>query len=119
MNLAEVLKTDPKAKILVYAGYDHIHEGTLTDWKKMAQFFKEFTNIDPLTISQTRHVEQYYVELETDEVRTVNRFESFSNPLVALNNGKLYNTYFLPLQGYLVIAQLCYNYSLYLSICLH
>lgn len=88
VNLAKLLKTDPDAKLLVDAGYDHIHENTRTSWKKMAQFFKEMTNIDPLTISQTRHIERYYSQFETDEFLTVNKFVSFSfsKPVVALKN---------------------------------
>jgi hypothetical protein len=83
VNLAKLLETDPEAKLLVYAGYDHIHENTRTGWKKMAQFFKEMTSIDPLTISQVRHIERYYSEFETDEFQTVNKFVSFSTPVVA------------------------------------
>ncbi|MDR2273893.1 MAG: hypothetical protein LBF27_23500 [Sphingobacterium sp.] len=54
----------------------------------MAQFFKEITNIDPLTISQTRHIERYYPQFETDEFLTINKFVSFSfsKPVVALKD---------------------------------
>ncbi|MGE8424955.1 MAG: hypothetical protein ACN6PI_19120, partial [Sphingobacterium siyangense] len=97
VNLAKLLKTDPDAKLLVYAGYDHIHENTRTNWKKMAQFFKEMTNIDPLTISQTRHIERYYSQFETDEFLTVNKFVSFSfsKPVVALKDGTAWHDDFV------------------------
>ena len=95
VNLAKLLKTDPQAKLLVYAGYDHIHEGSRTDWKKMAQFFKDLTSIDPLTISQTRHIEQYHPEFETGEFRAVNQFVAFTEPLVALTADSIWHDDFV------------------------
>ncbi|MFU1857340.1 hypothetical protein ACK8HY_10005 [Sphingobacterium sp. NGMCC 1.201703] len=94
-NLASVLKNDPDAKILVYAGYDHIQEETQNKWKKMAHFFREMTNIDPLTISQSKHIEQYHPELETAEFRTVHKFGSFNDPVVALKNDTAWHDKFV------------------------
>jgi hypothetical protein len=66
-NLVErILKDDPKARILIHAGYAHIDEsgadrvGAIT----MAQRFKETTGIDPLTIEQTEMTEHNSRELE-------------------------------------------------------
>ena len=95
VNLAKILKTDPDTKILVYAGYDHIYEGSKTDWKKMAQFFKDMTNINPLTISQTQHIEQYHPELETGQFRIVNQLDSFSDPVIALKNDSAWHDKFV------------------------
>jgi len=50
-NIAEIYKSDPDAKIFVYAGIAHITEGGTTK-KWMAEYFKEITGIDPLTIDQ-------------------------------------------------------------------
>lgn len=95
VNLARVLKNDPDAKLLVYAGYDHIHEGTQNDWKKMAQFFRDMTNINPLTISQSKHTEQYHPEFETAEFRAANQFGSFNDPVVALKNDTAWHDKFV------------------------
>lgn len=66
-NLIErVLKIDPKARLLVHAGYAHIDEagadrvGATT----MAQRFKESTGIDPFTIEQTEMTEHSSREFE-------------------------------------------------------
>jgi hypothetical protein len=49
-----ILRADPKARIVVHAGHDHIDEsGTLAGAKPMAVRFRELTVIDPLTVDQT------------------------------------------------------------------
>ena len=65
-NLVErILKDNPKAKILVHAGYDHIDEtGELVGAKTMAQRLKQMTGIDPLTIDQTEMTEHSAPEYE-------------------------------------------------------
>lgn len=59
-NLFErALKDNPKAKLLVHAGYSHIDEsGMKTGAITMAQRFKELTRIDPFTIDQTAMTER-------------------------------------------------------------
>lgn len=57
-NLVErVLSRDPKAKIFMYVGYDHVMEkagtGTFADQAWMAAVLRQRTGIDPLTIDQT------------------------------------------------------------------
>jgi len=86
VKLAGILKSDPKAKLLVYAGYDHIHEGSETSWKKMAQFFKEFTGIDPYTVELTRQVEHLYPQLNHKEFAAVNKFKHITKPVIALKD---------------------------------
>ncbi|MGB3065800.1 hypothetical protein [Sphingobacterium thalpophilum] len=95
VNLTNVLKAHPQAKVLVYAGYDHIQEGSQTNWKKMAQFFKDLTKINPLTVSQTRHIERYHKQFETVEYGTLSKFESIRQPVVAIQNGKAWHDKFV------------------------
>lgn len=59
-NLFErIVKDNPKAKVLVHAGYSHIEEsGSLVGAPTMAQRFKEMTGIDPLTIDQAEMSER-------------------------------------------------------------
>jgi len=55
--LKRVLTSDPKAKIFMYVGYDHLKEkpgtGTGADQAWMAAVLRQRTGIDPLTIDQT------------------------------------------------------------------
>jgi len=50
-NLMKIYDGDPNAKVFVYAGWRHIVElGQQKTW--MAEYFKNYTGIDPLTINQ-------------------------------------------------------------------
>lgn len=58
-NLKErIFDIDPKAKVLVHAGYDHIMEKEHFGLDMMAKCFKELTGIDPLTIDQVGLMEK-------------------------------------------------------------
>ena len=57
-KLAEVIENDPKAKILVHAGIDHILEEPTKNGKRMAVYFKEITGINPLTINQVEIIDK-------------------------------------------------------------
>lgn len=50
-NIAKIFDQNSKAKIFVYVGHSHIEKGN-NGKKWMAQYFKEQTNIDPITINQ-------------------------------------------------------------------
>ncbi|NUO73451.1 MAG: hypothetical protein HOQ10_12155 [Frateuria sp.] len=54
-NLYErVFKHDPRARLVVDAGYAHIQEsGVYLGGRSMAQYFRKLTGIDPLTVEQT------------------------------------------------------------------
>jgi hypothetical protein len=87
-NLVErILKDDPKARILVHAGYAHIDEfgadrvGAIT----MAQRFKETTGIDPLTIEQTEMSEHSAREFEHPLYRHVVERGLVARPAVFRN----------------------------------
>ncbi|MDN5288401.1 MAG: hypothetical protein JWR38_4675 [Mucilaginibacter sp.] len=88
INLTRFLKKNTQGKLLVYAGYGHIHEGSDDGWKTMAQYFKEFTKIDPFTIDLTRQIEHYYPQLESKEFTAVNRLKKIKEPVIALQNNK-------------------------------
>ncbi|MEI9944786.1 MAG: hypothetical protein WDN26_11255 [Chitinophagaceae bacterium] len=53
VNIYNVIKNDPNAKILVHAGYGHISEEPIADYKPMAWWFKKLSGIDPFTVDQT------------------------------------------------------------------
>jgi tetratricopeptide (TPR) repeat protein len=56
-NLACIFKADPKAKLVVLAGFAHINEGE-SDWVPggmMARRFRGLTGIDPLSVDTAMH----------------------------------------------------------------
>lgn len=64
-NIAtRVFDIDSGAKVLVHAGYDHIRESRTDNWAPMAHFLRQFTGLDPLTVSQTAYSERSRPELE-------------------------------------------------------
>jgi hypothetical protein len=87
-NLVErILKPNPKAKVLVHAGYDHINEtGEIAGAKTMAQRLKEMTGIDPLTIDQTVMTEHSTPEFEQPLYRYVIEKKRLSEPTVFQND---------------------------------
>jgi hypothetical protein len=58
-----ILKADPKAKVLVHAGYGHVAKSG-SPMKMMASYFHEMTGIDPLAINQVLMTEHSAPELE-------------------------------------------------------
>lgn len=68
-KLKKILKDDPEAKMFVYAGIDHILEKNEKK-KRMAEYFTELTNINPLTIDQ--------VELVSDSVQKIALYDAQS-----------------------------------------
>jgi hypothetical protein len=58
-NIKKVFEKDIHAKMLIYCGYDHIFEAEETSiGKPMAQYLKEITGINPLTIDQVEMTEK-------------------------------------------------------------
>ena len=63
-NIKSIFDKNPKAKVFVYAGIDHILEKSSDDSsKRMAEIFKKQTGIDPLTIDQVELVSNTKNEL--------------------------------------------------------
>ncbi len=57
-NIKKILDKDPKAKILIHCGYDHIVETPYPGWgKAMAGRLYEYTGINPFTIDQVKLTE--------------------------------------------------------------
>lgn len=51
-NIIKILEKDPHAKIFVYVGHGHLEKKHKTK-KLMAEYFKELSGINPITINQT------------------------------------------------------------------
>lgn len=64
-NIKKILDKDPKAKILIHCGYDHIVETAYPGWgKAMAGRLYEFTGINPFTIDQVKLTEHSTTEYQ-------------------------------------------------------
>ena len=76
-----IFARDPKAKVLVHAGYGHIAEipGSRT---MMAAVFKEMTGIDPLTINQERMTEHSAPEFESPVYRWATERGLVNEPVI-------------------------------------
>ncbi|MBB6002212.1 hypothetical protein [Arcicella rosea] len=70
---SKTIKKDSTSKLIVLAGGSHIDENSVAEHKWMAEFFKKISNINPLTINQTR----------LNEIKTNNVIDAF--PIVFLN----------------------------------
>ena len=64
-NINKILEKDPKAKILVHCGYDHVVESAYPAWgKAMAGRLFDLTGINPFTIDQIKLTEHSSNEFE-------------------------------------------------------
>lgn len=86
-NLAgRILGADPRARIVVHAGYGHIAkavpEGALVP---MAMRFRELTGIDPLTVDQATMTERSRPEVEQPLYRAVAARDGLTRPTVFVN----------------------------------
>lgn len=50
-NILKIFEQDPAAKVFIYVGHSHIEEEN-SKYKWMAQYLKEISKIDPVTINQ-------------------------------------------------------------------
>ena len=58
-NLQAVIEANPKSKVLIYCGFNHVYEGKHGKWgKAMAGRLEEFTGINPLTVDQVAYSEK-------------------------------------------------------------
>jgi hypothetical protein len=70
MNIKHVFDKDIYAKMLIYCGYDHVFECEETSiGKPMAQYLKEMTGINPLTIDQVEMSEKSEAIFESPFLR--------------------------------------------------
>lgn len=64
-NIKKILDKDPKAKILIHCGWDHLVEAPYPAWgKAMAGRLYEYTGINPFTIDQTKLTEHSSAEYQ-------------------------------------------------------
>lgn len=73
----KTLALNPKAKVVVYVGYEHLNEDTNLQKPWLAAYLKILYDIDPLTISQTNFY-QYYIQ-DYQKVKDNNAYSIISN----------------------------------------
>jgi hypothetical protein len=52
-TLAALLRDNPKARVLIHAGYNHARKASMSHYSPMALELRRLTGIDPLTVDQT------------------------------------------------------------------
>jgi hypothetical protein len=89
LNIANIIKQDTNARIVIHAGWGHIREDTALHGGLMAYQFKKITGIDPFTINQARMNEQSSPLFENVIYQ---QFEGIKSPSVLINkkNNNLY-----------------------------
>jgi hypothetical protein len=102
MNIYDIIKKDPSAKILVHAGYGHISEEKISDYIPMGYWFKKISGIDPFTVDQTGMTEGSDFEFGRLFYNYFTEKFVITEPSVVFNNKRPFN----PLQekGYDVIV---------------
>jgi hypothetical protein len=76
-NLKKIIAKDSNAKIFVYAGIDHILE-TNPPKKRMAEYFKELTGINPVTLNQIKITSDIPTEFEIFPSTDFNTFNGLA-----------------------------------------
>lgn len=75
-----VLKSDPKAKILVHVGRGHNSKSGNEKFSFMAKYFKEFTKINPFTVDQVRYSERRDMSYEHPLYRLLTSNNALQKP---------------------------------------
>src|SRR3954447_11221389 len=84
--VARTLALDPRARIVVHAGYDHVAKGTFPgSAPRMAMRFRELTGIDPLSVDQVLMTEHSAPEYEEPLYRALDAAGRLSRNTVFLD----------------------------------
>ena len=90
-NIVKFVEQNPHGKVLIHCGHDHVIKGTPNDptWEKaMAGRLKEYTQINPFTIDQTKFSEKSERKYNHPYIAMINQ----GFPVVLINdNGNLFN----------------------------
>lgn len=72
LNIQKILAKDPNAKILIYAGHDHIQKKSNNPQvKMMAAYFKLLSGIEPFCIEQATMIEKVTIDKEHPAYRQI------------------------------------------------
>jgi hypothetical protein len=92
-NIYSILKNDPSAKVVVWAGHAHIHEQPVgKDKPRMANYFKKLTGIDPFTIETTTLREHSEAQFESGYYRAAIKKTAAAKPFVMIHKDSAFVT---------------------------
>ena len=91
VNIYEVLRKDPLAKIIVHGGYGHISTSNKGNYTPMASWFKKISHISPYTIDQTGMTEGSEFEYGRIFYNYFTTRFNISFPSIIYNNKRLFN----------------------------
>jgi hypothetical protein len=93
LNILKILEKNPKAKIIVYAGHDHIQKKSSNPQvKMMASYFKLLSGIEPFCIEQATMIEGYDETKEHPAYKQINKKNSPCNSIVLEKDGNYWTT---------------------------
>jgi hypothetical protein len=82
----QVFKHDPKARLVVNAGFSHIQKsGRYLDGSSMAEFFQQISGIEPLAIEQTMLIEHALSNQDHPHYRAAMQTQHPGGPFVFVN----------------------------------
>ena len=88
-NLVErTFAKDPKAKVLVHCGYDHLRKVKSEHWTPMGYFLKQMTGLAPLTVDQVKLSERGAPEFEHSVRREAEQLGLVKNTPIVLADGE-------------------------------
>ncbi len=96
-NISLIVKENPSAKILIHAGYQHICEAEISEWRTMSYQFQKMTGINPLTISQVETLEGLPEKISSNFWKIAN--PKIKEPSIFLD--KKGNPYSIPIYNFL------------------
>ena len=79
---------DPKAKVFVHCGYDHLRKTQSEHWTPMGYFLKQMTGLEPLTVDQVKLSERGAPEFEDSLRRSAERLGLAKNTPIVLADGE-------------------------------
>jgi hypothetical protein len=91
INIYDIIKKDPAAKILVHAGYGHICEEKIGEYIPMGWWFKKISGIDPFTVEQTGMTEGSEFEYGRQFYKFFTDKFSITEPSIIFENKRPFN----------------------------
>jgi hypothetical protein len=108
-NIQAFLGKNPKGKVIIHCGFDHVYENEVHGWEKaMAGRLKEYTGIDPFTIDQVKFTERSKPEFSHYFVYATQQTQPF---VVVLPNEEVFNGINAPKQTDLVVVHPVSHYK--------
>lgn len=91
LNIADIFKQDPNAKVFVYAGHGHVYKkSTNLKVKYMAERFAALTGITPFCIDQVEWNDQMYALKSSSDNENIKNIFNAKNSSVLKNPDNVY-----------------------------